>query len=72
MVGADAVRPALRGRGPVAAPVGRLHAIAAADVLTGRARCGAPVALLDPAVFGWPDDGTSERPLCWSCLALTC
>ena len=70
--GADAVRPAPGSGGPLALPVGRLHAVAAPGLLTGRARCCAPVVLLDPAVWRWPDDGTAESPLCWTCLALTC
>jgi hypothetical protein len=71
-VGADGVRPAAEAGRPVVVPVGRLHAVAAAELIAGRARCGAEVALLDPDVWGWPDGGTSESPLCWSCLALTC
>jgi hypothetical protein len=69
--GADTVQPAPWAGRAVVLPAGRLHAVEDDGVLTGRARCGAPVALLDPSVFGWPDAATSQWPLCWSCLALT-
>lgn len=53
-------------------PVGRLHAVSARDLIAGRAVCRAPVLLLDPAIWHWPDDGDPDRPLCWTCLRLTC
>jgi hypothetical protein len=62
--GADGIRAAV--------PVGRLHAVAARDLIAGRAVCRAPVLLLDPAGWHWPDDGGPDRPLCWTCLRLTC
>jgi hypothetical protein len=52
-------------------PAGRLHAVSGDGLVAGRAVCLAPVTLLDPIDWAWPDDGDREWPLCWSCLALT-
>jgi hypothetical protein len=81
IVGADSVirrprpahtRPVGAGRrSPTSVPVGRLHAVGDAGLLAGRALCLAPVTLLDPAQWRWPDDADELRPLCWTCLALT-
>ena len=79
-------RPAAQGEGrwtvgvDVAAPrspwggtaPSRLHAVGGAGLIAGRAVCLAPVTLLDPALWMWPDDGDEESPVCWVCLALTC
>jgi hypothetical protein len=69
IAGADAV-PLLRsGDDPSASR--RLHAVGDAGLVAGRALCLAPVRLLDPAVWRWPEDGDEQWPLCWTCLALT-
>ena len=70
--GADAVDRRLRSGRWVAVPAGRLHAVSDRGLVDGRALCQAPVTLLDPAEWTWHDDGDAERPLCWTCLALTC
>jgi hypothetical protein len=70
--GADLVEHRLRAGRRVAVPSGRLHAVSGQGLVDGRALCRAPVTLLDPADWTWPDDGDAERPLCWTCLALTC
>ena len=70
--GADTVERRLRSGRWVAVPSGRLHAVSGRGLIDGRALCQAPVTLLDPAEWTWPDDGDAERPLCWTCLALTC
>jgi hypothetical protein len=49
----------------------RLHAVDAVGLIEGRAVCLAPVSLLDPADWAWPDDADDLWPLCWICLALT-
>jgi hypothetical protein len=68
-VGADAV---VRRSAVDEAPTTRLHAVGADGLIAGRALCMAPVTLLDPALWTWPDDGDEDWPLCWVCLALTC
>ncbi|MGY1696624.1 MULTISPECIES: hypothetical protein [unclassified Geodermatophilus] len=53
-------------------PLGRLHAVSGDGLAVGRSVCLAPVTLLDPAEWAWPDDGADAGdPLCWICLALT-
>ena len=52
-------------------PTGRLHAVSGEGLLAGRAVCLAPVVLLDPVDWRWPDDAAEEWPPCWVCLALT-
>jgi hypothetical protein len=52
-------------------PSGRLHAVSAAGSIVGRGLCLAPVTLLDPLDWRWPDDGAEKCPLCSICLALT-
>lgn len=70
-VGADAVRSPDGGGSP-SLPVGRLHAVGADGLVAGRSVCLAPVTLLDPAGWSWPEDGDDAGdPLCWICLALT-
>ena len=71
-VGADAVLPRPWEDEWVSMPTGRLHAVGGEGLLTGRGLCAAPVTLLDPADWAWPDDGGEEWPLCWTCLGLTC
>ncbi len=71
-VGADAVTPRAWDNEWVDMPTGRLHAISGNGLITGTALCLAPVRLLDPAEWTWPDDGAQEWPLCWVCLARTC
>ena len=68
-VGVDAEAPRSPWGGPAPS---RLHAVGDAGLVAGRALCLAPVTLLDPALWVWPDDGDEECPLCWVCLALTC
>jgi hypothetical protein len=71
-VGADDVRPLGCAGQPLHLPLGRLHAVGGEGLLVGRAVCLAPVTLLDPAAWSWPDDrDDAGDPLCWICLALT-
>lgn len=71
-VGADGLAPRLWSGEPVEMPTGRLHAVSGAGLVPGRAVCLAPVVLLDPVDWRWPDDGDDEWPLCSICYALTC
>lgn len=70
-VGADGLGTHLWSGDPVEMPAGRLHAVTGEGLLLGRAVCLAPVVLLDPVDWRWPDDGCDEWPLCWICHALT-
>ncbi|MGY1771695.1 hypothetical protein [Blastococcus sp. SYSU D00813] len=70
-VGADGVGWRDWSGESVRMPTGRLHAVTSDGLVEGRALCMAPVALLDPRDWAWPDDGADEWPLCWICLALT-
>ncbi len=70
-VGADGIGTRLWSGEPVRMPTGRLHAVAGEGLLHGRAVCRAPVVLLDPHDWRWPDDGSDEWPLCRTCAALT-
>jgi hypothetical protein len=71
-VGADAIQPRPWSGEWVDMPTGRLHAVSGNGLVAGRGLCLAPVTLLDPIDWTWPDDGGPEWPLCWICLALTC
>jgi hypothetical protein len=70
-VGADRLAPRRWSGEAVEVPSGRLHAVSAAGSIVGRGLCLAPVTLLDPLDWRWPDDGAEKCPLCWICLALT-
>lgn len=70
-VGADALEPRWWSGETVEMPTGRLHAVSDEGLIVGRAACLAPVILLDPRDWQWPDDGGEEWPLCWICEALT-
>lgn len=70
-VGADGIGTRLWSGEPVQMPTGRLHAVDGVGLLVGRAICRAPVVLLDPADWRWPDDASDEWPLCRTCAALT-
>ncbi len=70
-VGADDIGPREWSGEDVAMPFGRLHAVSDVGLILGRALCLAPVTLLDPRDWRWPDDGDADWPLCWICLTLT-
>ena len=70
-VGADRIAARNWSGEVVQMPSGRLHAVSDPGLLQGQALCLAPVILLDPRDWRWPDDGDEEWPLCWDCLALT-
>jgi hypothetical protein len=65
------MRPESWERKLVDMPRGRLHAVAGAGLISGRAVCGAPVTLLDPRDWRWPEDVYEATTLCPQCLALT-
>lgn len=70
-VGADAAAPRPWCAGWAESPTVWLHAVGDEGLLHGRALCLAPVRLLDPADWRWPEDDDEGWPLCWICLALT-
>jgi hypothetical protein len=70
-VGADGLASCAWSDEQVQMPTGQLHAVSGDGLLAGRAVCLAPVVLLDPLDWQWPDDGSDEWPPCWVCLALT-
>jgi hypothetical protein len=70
-VGADRIAPRDWSGEVVQMPSGRLHAVSDPGLLQGQALCLAPVILLDPRDWRWPDDGDEEWPLCGICLTLT-
>ena len=69
--GLDAEQPHAADDGALRTPSARLHAVSDPGLVSGRALCLAPVRLLDPALWHWPDDADEQWPLCWTCLALT-
>ncbi len=69
-VGADHMAPRRWSGEVVAIPSGRLHAVSDAGLILGRTLCLAPVTLLDPRDWRWPEDGDEHWPLCWICLTL--
>ena len=48
-----------------------MSAAPSCPLILGRAVCLAPVILLDPRDWHWPDDGDQNWPPCWTCLTLT-
>ena len=71
-VGADGLAERLWSGESVLMPAGRLHAVSDEGLLAGRAVCLAPVVLLDPRDWRWPDDAAEEWPPCRTCVALSC
>jgi hypothetical protein len=69
-LGADGVAPRRWFGEVVEMPSGRLHAVSGFGLILGRSVCLAPVTLLDPRDWRWPEED-KEWPLCWICLALT-
>jgi hypothetical protein len=73
-VGADALLSLEGDGGRLHVPMGQLHAVNDDGLIDGRSICQAPVILLDPAAWSWPDyadDNSATSQLCWDCLALT-
>ena len=70
-VGTDRMAPRDWSGEVVQMPSGWLHAVSDPGLIAGRALCLAPVILLDPRDWRWPDDGDQEWPLCRICLELT-
>ena len=70
-VGADHMAPRRWSGEVVEMPSGRLHAVSDSGLILGWALCLAPVTLLDPRYWRWPENGDEDWLLCWICLTLT-